>query len=147
MSLRHKGLLSVLVICFAILGWKAFDKYTHGFYPSRVLSNSFINQIELFECSQEAKEALNQDYEFLGSGSQCYAFVSKDRQYVLKFFKHYRWESPWYLPFLFMKKEKKDLFLQKREEGKLATFQSCVFSFKELKKESALIYLQLHPKP
>lgn len=41
-----------------------------------------------------AKEALNQPYEYLGHGFQCYAFQSKDGKYVLKFFRHQRLRLP-----------------------------------------------------
>src|SRR3989304_3794415 len=36
----------------------------------------------------ELKKTLSQPFTFLSKGNECYAFVSEDGQYVLKFFKH-----------------------------------------------------------
>src|SRR5690348_5271745 len=37
--------------------------------------------------SNEWNSALNQSYRYLGSGGQCFAFLSQDNRYVIKFFK------------------------------------------------------------
>jgi len=36
---------------------------------------------------QELAQILNQKFSYIGKGAQCYAFVSDDQLYVLKFFK------------------------------------------------------------
>ncbi|MCH9631264.1 MAG: hypothetical protein S4CHLAM37_12860 [Chlamydiia bacterium] len=146
MKLRSKAFFFLFFFCLFLIAIKGYDKFTEGFYPSRAYPKHPID-IE-FSCSieQEAKNALGQSFHYLSSGSQSYVFISDDDQYVLKLFKHYRWEKPWYLPLLFMSKEKKSRIRQKREEGRIATYNSCIYSFNELKKESGLIHLQLNPR-
>ena len=146
MKLRSKAFFFLLFFCLFLIAIKGYDKFTEGFYPSRAYPKHPVD-VE-FTCSleNETKSALDQPFNYLSSGSQSFVFVSEDGKYVLKLFKHYRWEKPWYLPLLFMSKEKKDRIKKKREEGRIATYNSCIYSFQELKKESGLIYLQLTPK-
>lgn len=67
---------------------------------------------------------LKQPFFFLGKGSQCYAFESEDKNYVIKIFRYdYRGE-----------KKKTSLL-----------FQGAKIAFSDLKEETALVYLHLNP--
>jgi len=85
---------------------------------------------------------LSQPYYFLNSGGECYAFVSKDQKYVIKFFKHHHMRANrWYdlLPL--------PIFLQtrtKRREKLSTLFTSCKIAEKRFKKQTGLLYLHLN---
>lgn len=64
---------------------------------------------------------LNQRFSYLGKGGQCYAFVSEDGQYVIKFFRKHR-------------------DLQK-------TFESVRLAYDRLKQETGLVYIHLGKNP
>lgn len=146
MKLRSKFFYYLFFFCLFLAAIKGYDKITEGFYPARTYPKDIPSLTFSCEPSQEAIEALSQPYSYLSSGSQSFAFVSKDQKYVIKLFKHYRWEKPWYLSLLWIDKDKKRDLIKKKHEGKLATLQSCIYSFLELKEESGLIYLQVTPK-
>jgi len=91
-------------------------------------------------------EVLSQDFNYFGSGAECYAFLSSDGNYVLKFFKIKRllpknWLKLIPLPGLgkyrFNKIDKK--ILRHHE-----LFSSYKMAFEELKKETGLIYIHLN---
>lgn len=137
---------------FGIL--KIYDRLVDGFYISRVYG--FLPTKSEFEFKHDPEDtsklhlALNQPFYYLGSGSQCYAFKSSDGKYVLKFFKNYRWKPPYFFNFLpktrlISRFEKK--ICSKKLEGIFKTYRSAKLSYTLLKKETALIYLQLNPKP
>lgn len=64
-----------------------------GFSIDKITSNlSFNRTWEIESITDKQRELLiqkvfPQTYYYLASGNQCYAFISEDRQYVLKFFK------------------------------------------------------------
>lgn len=72
---------------------------------------------------EHIKSILKQPLHFLGAGSQCIAFASKDDQYVIKICKAPRYKHPG-------KKE--------------ADFLSYLLAFQELPQESQIIFLHLH---
>ncbi|NGX39051.1 MAG: hypothetical protein KR126chlam1_00371 [Chlamydiae bacterium] len=96
---------------------------------------------------EEVKKALNQPYRFLDSGGQCYAFVSKDQQYVLKFFKHHHMRPSSLLDHLptlkvltpFLEKQKKKRTMRLEE-----MFTSFTIAFERLRDQTALLYLHLN---
>lgn len=65
------------------------------FYPSQLLKRTDSNS------TNQIANALNQPFYYLSCGAQCYAFASKDGEYVLKVFKfHHLRPSPFSLFFL-----------------------------------------------
>ncbi len=93
------------------------------------------------------KPILSQPFYYLGKGSQCYAFVSADDRYILKFFRQNRYripftENPPYPSFL------KEIHLKRyvgKIEKKKRLFESCLLADTYLKEETGLIYLHLNP--
>lgn len=80
-------------------------------------------------------DILKQPFYYLDSGGQCFAFLSADGQYVLKFFKnHFRSVFP-----LSAKKQ------AKREKKLLRDFTSYTIAFQELREECGLLYLHINP--
>ena len=98
----------------------------------------------------EAKEALNQSYTYLESGSQSYVFISEDQRYVLKFFKHKRWQLNPILEIFPLPKKldtKRKRWKQKKKETVYSTFGSCITSYKEFKEETGVLFVHLNKSP
>jgi hypothetical protein len=95
-----------------------------------------------------AIQALSQDYRYLGSGGQCYSFVSADQKYVIKFFKQKAFAIPeWIhrfpLPLLVeWLKEKKRL---KKERLRNKVFTAFKLSIDCLPQETGMLYIHLNP--
>ncbi|MBI2812055.1 MAG: hypothetical protein HYX67_14660 [Candidatus Melainabacteria bacterium] len=85
--------------------------------------------------------ALAQSYRYLGSGGQCYSFVSSDDQYVIKFFKQKAFALPewvYHIPFLHEKR------IKKKESKRDRVFSAFRLSFDELQDETGLLYVHLN---
>ena len=80
----------------------------------------------------ETSSALAQSYRYLGGGGQCYAFVSADDRYVIKFFKQKAFASSswWHQK---KKKEKQD-----------RVFTAFKLAFDHLPKETGTLYVHLN---
>jgi len=80
---------------------------------------------------EQAKAALDQPYHYLGHGFQCYAFESKDKKYVLKFFRHQRLRLPKVIaampsfPFFDQWRKSRLLALSRREDHLLRSFKTA----------------------
>ncbi len=96
---------------------------------------------------EEIAKALSQPYHYLGSGGQCFSFVSSDDRYVIKFIKQKAFDIPiWMnhfpLPFLiYWLREKK---LEKREAKRNRVFNAFKLSFDLLSEETGLFYVHLN---
>jgi len=91
---------------------------------------------------QEVLEALRQPYHYLGSGGQCYTFVSLDNRYVIKFIKQRAFALPaWarYIPWIAHKKR------LKREERRSRVFSAFKLSFEHLARETGLLFVHFNP--
>lgn len=90
---------------------------------------------------------LNQPFFYLAHGAQSFAFLSKDGNYVLKFYRQDRATHPlaFSLPLL-PKKYKTSLLqtLNKRKNKQLKTFSSYHLAYTHLCKETGLLYLHLY---
>jgi hypothetical protein len=75
--------------------------------------------------SKQLNEILDQKFTYLGKGAQCWAFVSADDKYVIKFLKHYRRLS-----------EDKD-YLER-------TFRSYKIAYEVLRSETGITYAHLN---
>jgi len=128
----------------------SLDKICSTFEPSRKWAIGKLSEIDFSQVCQ----ILSQDFNYLGSGEECIAFLSADSKYVLKFFRT-RNLTPksWlrYIPFpgleqyKFKKIDKKMLRHQE-------LFTSYKLAYEDLKEETGLIYIhlnktkKLHPK-
>jgi hypothetical protein len=110
------------------------------FHPEWEVSSSPEDPTEL-------KKIFNQPYHFLNKGAQCYAFISQDEHYVIKFFRFSHLRSPVWLRKLptpaFLQKFKHRKIL-KRESKLYKDFTSYLLAYHYLKEDTGLIYLHLN---
>ncbi len=120
-------LISKILVIFALfLGIERFCYYaTDGFAEVKI--HSSLNPNPAWEPSSYPSldpAVFNQPYYYLGKGAQCFAFLSADGRYVIKFFRH-------------------DHFAKKR--GKVfRDFASYKIAFEALREETGLLYLHLN---
>ncbi len=91
-----------------------------------------------------------QEFRYLGKGSQVYAFISDDRQYVLKLFKCYHlkpvdWIAKIPLPEAIDKP--RQIALDKRYKKIATSLQSYKIASQYLRKECGLISIEILPTP
>lgn len=94
----------------------------------------------------EVDKILSQDFNYLGSGAQCYAFISADGNHVLKFFKvkHLvpkKWLKLLPIPGLANYRYQK---IEKRILAKEELFRSYKMAFEELREDTGLVYIHLN---
>jgi hypothetical protein len=90
---------------------------------------------------------LSQPFHYLGSGGQCYAFVSEDGNYVIKFFKHklrapwnYFYTHPLPAPLEAVRLRKLAKILMKLDRD----FTSYKLAYEELQPETGILYVHLN---
>lgn len=106
----------------------------------RQFSYSHISFPELTEVSQSSPQPdlhriFSQSFSYLDRGKQSFAFVSEDRQYVLKFF-----DSSAYIPHFIFSPSLKRLLKKKQR-----LFNGYHVAYEREKEASGLIYAQLNP--
>lgn len=126
--------------------------HTDGFSISKISSTLSYNPAwDTKALSQQeqnrVEQILSQSFSYLGCGGQCYAFLSEDGQYVLKFFKEHLRVMPQSLlsiplPSVLEKIRQKKIAkgLRKLERD----FSSCKIAIEELPKESGLLFVHLN---
>jgi hypothetical protein len=156
MSHRLKKLLTFLIVPFAciLLHFTAnfCERQTDGFSIALIHSDLSYNPAwETAPISPETRAELekvfSQKFHYLGCGGQSFAFVSENREYVIKFFKH-RIRKPFTflltfpLPGIFelsrLHKLEKALFKLNRD------FTSYKIAYEDLQEETGLIYIHLN---
>ncbi|HSX03460.1 MAG TPA: hypothetical protein VLG76_01890 [Rhabdochlamydiaceae bacterium] len=120
---------------------------TEGFSIAKIIPPNPLKCQEA-TCPPEILKALNQPYYFLGSGVQCYAFLSEDKQTVLKFFKHYHlFPSNGLLkkiPLPNLLKPYQQEILRMREERLQKIFKSCQIVYDNLQEETGTLFLHFN---
>ena len=94
----------------------------------------------------EVRGVLNQEYHYLASGAQSYAFLSKDGRYVLKFFKKkHLTPKNWlrWIPLPGMK-DYRIRKVERRIQHKRELFSSYKSAFENLKEETGLLFVHLN---
>lgn len=92
--------------------------------------------------SAELDLALSQPYTHLGNGGQCFAYLSADGNYVIKFLKQKAFDLPrWtaYLPAFLVQNK-----VAKKEAKRSKVFSAFKLSFDHLRDESGLLYVHLN---
>lgn len=127
------------------------DKKTDGFYVERIApifpDDPRWDITPTTDEVSRANEALNQPYSYLAHGFQCYAFVSQDDNFVLKFIRQQRLQPPllyqWLPNILFFKsmKEEKELLGKKRANY---LFRSLKVAFEDVPEETGLLLVHLN---
>lgn len=96
---------------------------------------------------ENLQKLLGQRFTYLKSGGQCYAFLSEDGKYVVKFFKYHLRRVPWILahlplPAKYAKLREKQRI--NREKKLLRDFSSYKLAYEELREESGLVFIHLN---
>jgi hypothetical protein len=137
------------VLIYQVAHW--YDRRGDGFSLYKIQSvPPYEERWEVAYTSDDlerAKQALHQKYRYLGHGFQCYAFVSEDNQYVLKFFRHQRLRLPEFvlalprLPLFEQWRKTKMLSLSRRKEYLM---RSCKTSWTLARDETQLLMVHLN---
>ena len=121
MNILFKVLLGVGIA----VGTERFCHHvTDGFAEVKIRSSyAYHPEWEPSEYPQLDDAVLDQPYRYLGKGAQCYAFLSEDGNYVIKFFRHDHL----------------------RRKGKVfRDFASYKIAFDAMRAETGLLYLHLN---
>ncbi|MBS0634871.1 MAG: hypothetical protein JSR37_05360 [Verrucomicrobia bacterium] len=117
------------------------DKRVEGFYVERIAPIFPDDPRWDIAVTQEqidfAKSLLNQPYNYLGHGFQCYAFVSQDDKYVLKFIRQQRLQ-----PNILMRWVPSKVAAGKKRADYL--FRSLKVAFEDVPEETGLIFVHLN---
>lgn len=135
----------ILKIFFALTLFILLERFCHkqtaGFSRSKI-GSTFIAASN--NSTYPPTFLLDQPYFFLGSGGQCYAFLSADGYTVLKLFKNHHirlWNwidsFPPFLRSLFHH------FLKNNTHQSPAFYESCQIAYNDFRERSGLIYLHL----
>lgn len=95
----------------------------------------------------QVNQILDQPWYYLGCGFQCFAFISQDGKYVLKFLRHQRLRPPTLydllpsIPFVLEQKEKKTKTRQARVEQ---LFQSLKIAVERVPHETGILFVHLN---
>ncbi len=149
-----KGILYV-VVGYSLWHYTALfcKSQTAGFSVARVQTP--LPYDPRWECAppspalqQEVQQILTQPFRYLGRGGQCFAFISSDGRYVIKFFKH-RLYFPYNLLFHIPLPLWLNPFRNERFNKILSKIDRDVTSYKiayeKIPGETGLLYLHLYP--
>lgn len=149
-SLKFCLMLLALCMCLVSISFTGFTKRPKGFTVKKI--QSFHKPCEKWDVSNEIStdsinKILEQPFTYLGSGNHCYAFLSDDSKYVLKFFKQKHmskriWQN--YLPL----PEKMNVFrasrIKKHQKEREKAFSSYKLAYEHLKEETEIVYMHLN---
>lgn len=148
MSKRFACYFLLLCIAFALQGCVRHN----GFHLKKIISKHSsdprweVDPLSLTE-AETLSHVLSQTFSYLASGNQCYVFESKDKKYVLKFFKQNLMKKSFVINYL-PKNLKRFNFLTKKSKKRSLTrensFTSYTIAHTYLKKETGLFYLHLN---
>lgn len=135
-----------------IIGFICAERFCHniteGFRPHKILSSLPFNPDYATEpASDEIRQQLAQPFYFLSSGGQCYAFISQDKQTILKLFKHHHMRPESYLNRLYLPSFLQLLrakIIQERTERLHSIFSSFKLANDRFKERTGLLYLHLN---
>lgn len=141
----------VLVLGFFLSSIVFYISKTEGFSILSITSHlphalTWDTSSPTFQELQLLDHAFSQNYSYLGRGGQCFAFISEDRQFVIKFFQtHFRpfgalitQHFPW------ISKEKRKQKFDRALFKLFRDFNSYSYASQELKEETGVIYVHLN---
>lgn len=149
---RRYVTITCLILLFCYGGWRFWNYFTGGFTPNTIHSNlPYSSERDAPFLSQNHQEKilniLNQPYTYFGKGAQCYAFISQDGRYVLKFFKskHHRLN---YLARLLAALPILNSYytvkIKTKEKNLSAIFKGYLLSYQLLPEDSGIVYMHLN---
>ena len=143
-------ILGCLLACYLLKKF-CYSK-TDGFALYKICSSlTYCPEWEVppptLEDSQEIAAILEQPYYYFAKGAQSYVFVSEDGKTVIKFFRIYHLQPPFWLKAVAFPLPLQSYQVKKMIDKKLELekdFQSYKIAFEELKNETGLLYLHLN---
>jgi hypothetical protein len=142
--IRHA--IYIVIIGCALLGIDAaWRRSGRPFHVSKITSSlAYRAAWDVPQDCRLAQQILTQKFILWTSGSQTYAFLSEDGQYVLKCFKHHRWRPKTCLAYLpFPGNRFREDYLE-RERQRDEVFRSCATAFRELPEQTGSLFLHLN---
>ena len=124
-----------------------FLKKNNGFCLHYILSDVPSDPLWKAEASAP-HDILQQSFSYLGKGSQTYVFESQDQKYVLKFYKfpsHMRKIGWLKHPFAYQTDAKRRKIKEHNLDRFHLSYTSYFLSWKELQKETGVLYVHLNP--
>lgn len=126
-------------------------KRTKGFSYHKIHSHHAYNPRWDFGLPTQTQEKLldqiaTQSFTLLGSGKDCYAFVSEDGEIVVKFFKQKHMKTRYllnYLPFSIRVKALHQEVLNRHQARRSSLYQSYQIAYERLQEETGVLYLHL----
>lgn len=112
----------------------------YGYYPRWDLGEPNPMQEKLLD------QITAQSFSLLGSGKECYAFVSEDGEIVVKFFKQKHMRVQYLLNYLPLSKVIQSIrneTLNRHASRRKALYQSYQIAYERLPKETGLLYIHL----
>lgn len=154
MTSRRLTIYVVLAIVFLFGSARVYYRLTDDFRLSNMtydFSHESFSWPVIRLSSEEQQgltQLLGQTFHYIGKGAQCYAFVSEDGEYVLKFFKFKHLKPNWlvqFIPPVYPFKEYKETIIEKKRRKLQGVFEGYDLAYRENKEDSELIYLHLMP--
>jgi hypothetical protein len=156
-SVRWKDKTIFLTACALFFGTlscvnRMFFKQNSGFCISFLHSSLEKNpdwELPSLASKEEVfvDEILQQKFYYLAKGCHCYAFVSEDQKYVIKFHRfasHLRRFSWTYRPFSYLFNARRKKIKEHNLEKLSANFKSYKDSYSDLKEETGLLLLHIN---
>ncbi len=92
-------------------------------------------------------QILRQKFTYLARGSQAFAFISEDGQYILKLFKQHKWHPKHFLGYLPLSFNPYYRDYLKRKEKQNAVLSSCKTAILHVQSHTGVIFSHLNPTP
>lgn len=141
---------ALFILSLSLLN-RMFFKQNSGFCVAFLYSRLESNpdwEIMLPKLEEDAiKEALDQKFYYLAKGCHCYAFISEDQKYVIKFHRyasHLRLFSWAYHPFSYLFDERRKKIKEHNMQRLKTNLQSYKDCYCELKEEAGLLLMHIN---
>jgi hypothetical protein len=146
-----KILFKILLTACCVFGLeKAIRTQTNGFRLEKTRCDSSFSPSWETPPHPLADNVLDQPFFFLGSGVQCYAFLSQDGTTVLKLFKHFHFgpssKQLAKLPLPSFCENWRNTLLKKRTKRMESIFSSALLAYQELPEQTGVFHLHINPQ-
>ncbi len=146
-------LIAVCLLCTFVYGaGRLYFFVTDGFTVDNISSDlAYDPRLKLrplsFNEQKEVETALSQEYHYFGKGCQSYVFLSKDKNYVIKFVKFQRFRPQSWMNALAIfppMESYRQMKIAKRKKRLDYLLGGWVLAYNELSTECGLVYLHLN---
>lgn len=147
---KYLAYFSIGIFLFGAV-YFTYIKRTKGFSYNKIHSHyTYDHRWDFGMPTEEQRSLIDQvtskPLTFLGSGKECYAFVSEDGEYVIKFFKQKHMKTEYILNHLPLSQEMRMLqkeVVNRHLERRKKIYQSYQLAYERLQEETGVLYLHL----